>query len=145
MKVTRDQMIKIHSIACGDWKAKIERKMLELGLVIGTEAEIDTDFVKAMFGAANASQMEVLNKIFPGGLSRNVLENVDTSEAERKANALSKVLFGNGHSIQMARTWASDVKRPDLVGKAIGFYAGEHDIQVHRTSDGSVVLEFVRK
>lgn len=145
MKVTRDQMIKIHSIACGDWKSKLEQKMIELGLVIGTEAEISGDFVRSMFEAATPSQKEVLNQIFPAEEDRNSLARIDPVVIEEQLNSLGRALFNDSKGIQLARAWAIDIGRPDLRNRAIGFSGLNRTIKVHNLPNGGVVLEFINE
>lgn len=61
-KITRKGLKEIHSVACSDWKGKIERFALRNPLE--DEIEFTQEEVKTMFAASNASQEAVLNKYF---------------------------------------------------------------------------------
>lgn len=64
-KVTRAQMAEIHSIACSEWKKKIEKIVSEQFGAFDDETELTNEEVKAMFNAATPAQKPVLEKVFP--------------------------------------------------------------------------------
>ena len=129
-KVTREQMGKIHKIACSEWKSKIDSIVICVFGTYNNDGELTHDTVESMFKAATDAQKTVLSTIFPTYKEKPVLRPYDASDAK---DLIGKVVKHKNDNIYLAITAANDFNA--MIGAAWIRY--ESILELYTFIDGS--------
>ena len=142
-KTTREGMASIHNVACSSWKPKIEGMIKDYQeSPFSNRIIIPERVVKLMFEAAISDQLPVLQSVFPEyQKDKNVFIK---SFAQFATEDISKVLFGDNCTLQIAVGAAGDLGREDLRGKAL-YLNSDYKVILHETPVGANVIEIVKK
>lgn len=142
VRITRADCRKIYNIACPEWKKKIEAMAKDAIKPLEDSGFITEEQVYDMFAAANTTQSRTLNEVFPGfKKDKNAfVKSFDQYTTED----ISKELFGDGATLQIAVGTAKDLGREDLVGRAL-YFSHNYKVILHETSAGANVIEIQKK
>lgn len=142
VRITRADCRKIYNIACPEWKKKIEAMANDAIKPLEDSGFITEEQVYDMFAAANTTQSRTLNEVFPGfKKDKNAfVKSFDQFTTED----ISKELFGDDFTLQIAVGSARDLGRDDLIGKAL-YLPGYYKVIVHETPAGANVIEIQKK
>lgn len=139
--VTREQLKRIHDIACSKWQTKIGGLAGSIG-VFENSVELTHTQVKEMFNAATSAQEPVLKEIFPDFKKDNIaIKNSDVSEP---ISNLSKNLFGDPNVIQILDQ-ATPKDKPELKNRAL-WIKDEYEVKIGEGNKGwGTYIAFYKK
>lgn len=142
--IPREDLGKIHKIACPLWKERIETLMGGADLFKST-LDVHISLIRDMLSAATSSQKGIVEEVFKEYVTmKRDLNPFPVSKGSRDTNILvrdfSKKLFDREDVIQMSVCSATTIRRPDLYNRAF-YISSEYQVILHPdpSTDGTVV------
>lgn len=142
--ISRNELSKIHDVACSEWKQKIRSFGEQFGDPFGTDVSLPDSIIEEMYEAASLTQKEVLDSVFPDFKPDNNLISYslsgprDLEDIRAQFRMLSEALTGDSTMIQLGEQAALETSNPRLAQRSIWV---DGEVVVHPCRGKGCIIE----